>query len=122
VPLYELIVEDSFDAAHCLRGYEGSCERLHGHTYRVQVSLRAPAVDELGISLDFRKAKSALREVLAELDHQFLNDLPAFSQKNPSAEHIAKHVFELVSQALDAQVYRVTVWETPTAAASYVPD
>ena len=120
--MYELTVEDSFDAAHCLRGYEGACERLHGHTYRVQVVLRVARLDEIGISLDFREVKTRLGEVLGELDHQYLNDLPAFAAQNPSAENVARHVYDAMSDKFEGRVFKVTVWETPTSAASYFKD
>ena len=117
--MFEIAVEDTFDAAHFLRGYQGSCERLHGHTYKVQIVLRTEGVDATGISADFREVKSALRDALAELDHQCLNDLAPFTEVNPTAENLACYLFDSIKPALSAPLHRVTVWETPTSSATY---
>ena len=120
--MFEVIVEDMFDAAHCLRGYQGNCERLHGHTYRARVYLRSKALDNAGMSIDFRKAKGELETVLSRLDHQYLNDLPPFAEVNPSAENLAKFVYDGMSKSFPGCVHQVTVWETPTSAVTYWPD
>ena len=117
--MYEILIEDTFDAAHCLRGYKGNCERLHGHTYKTQVFLRAESLDEQGMSIDFRKVKAGLSETLSELDHNYLNDLPEFKVENPSAENLAKFVYHRMSLAFPGCVHRVMIWETPTSAVSY---
>ena len=117
--MFEVMVEDSFDAAHCLRGYEGLCENLHGHTYRVQCVLRLSELDQRGIALDFREIKQALQQAVSELDHTYLNELPRFQVDNPTAENLAKYIFELMKDKLGAPLTKVTVWETPTSAASY---
>ncbi len=117
--MYELTVEDSFDAAHCLRGYFGKCEQLHGHTYKVQASLRKTELNETGISIDFRDVKTALKEIIDFLDHKHLNEVPDFTDTNPSAENIAKFIYNSLKKTFGQSVYRVTVWETPTSSASY---
>jgi 6-pyruvoyltetrahydropterin/6-carboxytetrahydropterin synthase len=117
--MYEILVEDKFDAAHCLRGYPGNCERLHGHTYKVQVLLRTPKLDKVGMAVDFRSVKTALRTVLKGLDHTYLNELPEFTEMNPSAEHLARLIYGKMSEKFARLIYRVTVWETESAAASY---
>ena len=120
--MYEITVEDTFDAAHNLRGYPGACERLHGHTYRAQVFLRVESLDEHGMAIDFRRAKNELAAILSGLDHEYLNDLPPFQEANPSAENIARFLYEGMVKAFPGQVHRVTVWETPTSAVSYWQD
>ena len=117
--MYEIAVEDTFDAAHYLRNYQGSCERLHGHTYKVQLVLRSAELDETGIAADFREVKTALREAVAALDHQCLNDLVPFAEINPSAENLARYLFDSLRPALSVSLHRVTVWETPTTSATY---
>jgi 6-pyruvoyltetrahydropterin/6-carboxytetrahydropterin synthase len=119
--MYEIAVEETFDAAHCLPGHEGDCRRLHGHTYRVQARFRFGSLQETGLAIDFREAKSALRAVLAHLDHQYLNDLPMFSGATPTAENIAASVFDRISQR-HAALHSVSVWETPTSCATYYRD
>ncbi|MDO8681894.1 MAG: 6-carboxytetrahydropterin synthase QueD [Armatimonadota bacterium] len=120
--MFEILIEDSFDAAHNLRGYQGNCERLHGHTYRTQVFIRGKSLDEQGMSIDFRQAKTELASALAQLDHQYLNDLPLFQVENPSAENLARYIYNAMDKSFPGHVHRVTVWETPTSAASYWKD
>lgn len=119
--MYEIAIEDTFDAAHCLRDYEGTCSRLHGHTYRVRAAFRFDSLQDSGLAFDFRLAKEVLRNVLEYLDHKYINDLPEFSVQNPSAESIAKLIFDRVKQSVP-QTYSMSVWETPTSCATYFED
>lgn len=116
--MYEIAIEDTFDAAHCLRDYDGTCSRLHGHTYKVRAAFRFECVDSSGIAFDFRRAKQVLRDVLDYLDHQYINELPEFSMRNPSAEAIAKLIYDKLKEVVP-QTYMVGVWETPTSCATY---
>src|SRR5665647_1337745 len=111
---YEITVENTFDAAHCIRGYKGSCERLHGHTYRVRACFKYQTLDETGMAIDFRLAKSALNSALDYMDHQYINDLPEFSEQNPTAENVAKFVYDHIKKN-EAGILKVSVWETPTS-------
>jgi len=120
--MYEVSVSSDFAAAHRLRGYEGSCERLHGHNWRVKVVLRADAVDGLGMAYDFREAKRSLSKVLAGLDHAYLNeDVAAFGRENPTTENIARHIFDAMKGEVAGRVgvARVTVWESAGCSGSY---
>lgn len=117
--MYELVVECQFDSAHNLRRYDGPCENLHGHTYRVQISYRGPEVNDIGVLIDFKSLKAALNEVVSCLDHRYLNELPEFEELNPTAENIARVVFEKMRALLGEGIVRATVWETPTSSASY---
>ena len=119
--MYEIAIEDTFDAAHCLRDYDGACSRLHGHTYRVRAAFRFDTLQASGLAFDFRLAKEMLRDVLEYLDHKYINDLPEFSVQNPSAEAIAKFIFDRVKQSVP-QTYSISVWETPTSCATYFED
>jgi 6-pyruvoyltetrahydropterin/6-carboxytetrahydropterin synthase len=116
--MFELMVEDSFDAAHALRNYSGPCENLHGHTWKVQVFLQGDQQDEIGILEDFKNIKQALAAVLKEFDHTLLNDLKSFSAENPSSENISKTIFKLIKNKI-ALVKKVTVWESPSTYAAY---
>ncbi len=121
--MFELTVREEFSAAHQLRGYEGACEKLHGHNWKVEVTVRGERLNEIGILLDFKELRKALREVLAELDHRNLNELPAFTRENPSSENLARFIFEKLAARLASypvKVYRVTVCETDRACASYL--
>ena len=120
--MYELTVEADFASAHKLVGYDGDCARLHGHNWKVVVTVTAEELDEIGIALDFKKVKAAAREVAGELDHRFLNDIPPFDKINPTAENLARVLYEKIGEKVNdgnARVTKVTVWETPTSAASY---
>lgn len=117
--VFEIMVETTFDAAHCLRGYGGNCEKLHGHTYRVQCFLTTDELDGRGIAFDFREIKKALAEAVSDLDHTFLNDLPSFATQNPTAENLSRLIFERVKSTLGRAVAKVTVWETASSAATY---
>ena len=116
--MYEITIEDTFDSAHCLRGYDGQCSNLHGHTYRVQARFRFRELDASGMTVDFRKAKESLRSATDYLDHAYINELPEFSIHNPTAERIARFIFDCV-KAIHSELASVSVWETPTSCATY---
>ena len=105
--MYELTVDTHFDAAHCLRGYEGSCSRVHGHTWTVSVTVAAEEVGELGLSMDFRDIAARLDDEVRELDHRNLNDLPAFADLNPTAENIARYLYDRLTERFDVTAVRV---------------
>lgn len=110
-----LKVEYRFSAAHFLREYKGKCERLHGHTFRVEVRVEVNELNETGIGIDFLEIKKELAQVLP--DHRNLNEVYAF---NPSAENLARHFFQELKKRL--RVKAVTVWESEDAAATYFED
>jgi len=122
--VYELTVKGEFAAAHRIREYDGSCERLHGHNWAVAVRVAAGDVDRLGMVIDFRDLKRHLAAVLDELDHTFLNDLPRFQDVNPTTEHIARTICEGLAERLPegAAVTSVTAWESPKCGVTYTPD
>jgi 6-pyruvoyltetrahydropterin/6-carboxytetrahydropterin synthase len=123
--MYRVSVEKSFDAAHYLRGYKGKCEALHGHRFRVLVSVQASALDDIGLAYDFTDLKKHLGDILARFDHTCLNDVPPFDKINPSSEHIAATIYEeLKARVSEAQVAleSVEVWESPYQGIAYRPD
>ena len=133
--MFEVRVTADFAAAHFLRDYNGKCENLHGHNYKVYAHVRGPELNEGGMLLDFSKLKAALRQVCKELDHTNLNDKPVFDQ-NPSAERIAMYIYDgiisqLKNEGLDLSyqkdkktpaLYAVDVFETETSRARYRVD
>ena len=121
--MYELKVITDFSAAHQLKDFEGACEDLHGHNWKIEVYVTSETVDEAGVVLDFRVLKKHVNAVMEELDHKFLNDLEAFKDKNPSSENIARYVAEQLALSLDPEisVSRVTAWESENACATYYP-
>lgn len=133
--MFEVRVEADFAAAHFLRDYNGKCENLHGHNYKVYAHVRGPKLNEGGMLLDFTKLKGALRSVCKQLDHTNLNDKDVFEQ-NPSAERIAMYIYdgiiaELKKEGLDLSfadgktdpvLFAVDVFETDTSRARYSID
>lgn len=119
--LYSLSVRSSFSAAHLLRGYEGNCERLHGHNWLVEATVESEAVDSRGMALDFRELKRVLHDVLVRLDHKHLNEIPPFDMENPSSENIARHIYGEMEGKIEApaRLARVIVWESDDARAEY---
>ena len=120
--MYELKVISHFSAAHRLRDFKGNCERLHGHNWKVEVYVTSSSLNKVGLVLDFGIIKQKTQEVLKGLDHQYLNELPAFAHRNPSSENIAQFIFDELNKSVDTvnvQVSKVAVWETENACAAY---
>ncbi len=124
--MFQVSVEESFSAGHALRGYKGKCENPHGHNYKVRVTLEGPALDSVGLLYDFVHLKQIIHQVIHAVDHKFLNDLPPFDVINPSAENIAKYLYDEASKQMrqqpnGARIASITVWETDQTAATYWP-
>src|SRR5207245_9344976 len=90
--MFRVSVEETFSSGHALRGYKGKCENVHGHNYRVQVSIEGPQLDGIGLLVDFTHVKHALRGIIAEIDHQFLNELEPLKTVKPSTDYMAKYL------------------------------
>ena len=120
--MFELMVEISFSAAHQLRGYKGACEKLHGHNWKVQVHVVSERLNEIDIAIDFHELKRLADEVIAPLDHSFLNEIFPFTEKNPSSENVAKWIYDSLKKRVNSDtldISAVTVWESDTASATY---
>ncbi len=120
--MYEITINKSFSAAHVLKDIGGKCEALHGHNFIVEVSLAGPSLNKEGLLLDFRLLKEWVDDILEELDHKFLNEHPYFKDVNPSAENLARFLFDQVNERArlnNIGVSCVTVWESENARASY---
>jgi len=123
--VYEISVEKHFDAAHFLRGYQGKCEALHGHRFRVVVRVSASKLDDIGIAYDFVELKQHLNDILSRFDHTCLNDVPPFDQINPSSENIAATLYSELQRKLagaPVSISGIEVWESPQAGIAYSPD
>ena len=123
--MYEISIEQHFDAAHFLRGYRGKCEALHGHRFGVVVKVKSSVVNDIGIAYDFVELKQHLAAILTRFDHVCLNDVPPFDEINPSSENIAATIYnELQSKLAEAPVSlaSVEVWESPNSGVAYTPD
>lgn len=124
--MYHIRVEGSFSAAHFLRNYKGKCENMHGHNWKVHVTMTGTQLDEAGMLIDFGIVKKELKLVLENLDHKVLNDeVEFFRAHNTSAEHIARYIFEMLKGSLahpHARIASVTVFETETSSCTYSED
>jgi 6-pyruvoyltetrahydropterin/6-carboxytetrahydropterin synthase len=122
---YTLTVLTDFAAAHTLRDYPGDCSRMHGHNWKLEAEIRATALNEVGMAVDFKDMKRVAREIAGELDHRYLNDLPPFTTVNPTAENIAAHIYRRMSERLNtdtARISAITLWETDRACVRYSED
>lgn len=123
--MYEIKIITQFAAAHRLENFYGKCEALHGHNWKVEVFLVGQTLDRTGLLMDFGVVKARTREVLEEVDHQYLNELAAFQDRNPSSENLARYLYERLAAIFDqdgVKVHRVNVWESDTSCASYYQD
>ncbi|HEX5228009.1 MAG TPA: 6-carboxytetrahydropterin synthase QueD [Bryobacteraceae bacterium] len=123
--MFEVTVEQTFAAGHALRNYHGKSEDIHGHNYRVRVTVEGAQLDSTGLLVDFLEVNRLITGAVAYLDHRFINDLKPFDELNPSAENIAKYFYEKVNGGLQNEVpvriSAVQVWETDTSSAIYRP-
>jgi 6-pyruvoyltetrahydropterin/6-carboxytetrahydropterin synthase len=122
--MYQLFVEEHFDAAHYLPNYRGKCEKLHGHRFKVVARLEAAKLDETGLAYDFAQLKQHLREILARFDHTCLNDLSPLDKIGPSSENIAATIYDALQSRFSkspVKLASVEVWESPTAGVAYSP-
>lgn len=124
--VFKINVRLEFSAAHHIRGYDGECARPHGHNFIVEAKAETAVLDSLGIAIDFKIFKKFLKELIGKLDHQDLNLIPPFDRINPTAESLAKFLYEeLTLRTADSadcknlSLHSVTVWENQSSAASY---
>jgi len=122
--MYQVSVEQHFDAAHYLRNYHGKCESLHGHRFKVVVNLKATKLNEIGLAYDFVKLKQYLGEIITRFDHTCLNDIPPFDRLNPSSENIATTIYDQLKQLFPGEVIlsSIAVWESPQSCITYSPE
>jgi len=132
--MYNIRIESDFSSAHNLRGYKGKCEELHGHNWKVEVSIEAEKLNKAGMISDFQDLKAALNRVLEKLDHKCLNNIAYFNKVNPTSENIAQYIYKNLklkvnpstTLRIDGERKRtikglklVTVWESHNSCASY---
>jgi 6-pyruvoyltetrahydropterin/6-carboxytetrahydropterin synthase len=120
--MFELKIIAQFAAAHRLRNFKGKCEQLHGHNWKVEVFIRAARLDSTGLVRDFGEIKAGTHEILNELDHRYLNELPPFREENPSSEQIARYLFDQLGPRFNderVRISQVSVWESDSSCATY---
>jgi 6-pyruvoyltetrahydropterin/6-carboxytetrahydropterin synthase len=122
--MFEISVDYSFAAGHALRGYKGKCENVHGHNYKVRVTVAGEELNSIGLLMDFVDLRAALKSMAERLDHRFMNDLEPFDKLNPSAENLAKYFCDGLEPEVrkhGLRVESVTIWETDVTSAIYRP-
>lgn len=120
--MYQLKITSNFASAHNLMNYQGDCENLHGHNWKIDVSVTAHDLDKAGLGIDFKKLKAETKALLKTLDHKYLNELEPFKELSPSSENIARYIFQELSRKLNndnIKVESITVWESDFARAKY---
>ena len=121
--MYEINVCAAFEAAHFIGGYDGKCQRLHGHNWQVEAIVRGHDLDKLGMLVDFKILKAELNKILDDFDHRYLNELETFSQENPTAENIARKIFQQLSASEifhgTTKLFAVKVHESPNSCVTY---
>lgn len=121
--MYELTVRSEFEAAHKIKDYPGKCARLHGHNWIVEAVVKGSELNELGILVDFKILKTELKKILDEFDHRYLNELKFFSDKNPTAENLAKIIFEKLYESEifseSTKLFAIKVYESPKSCVTY---
>jgi len=139
--MYLLKTSASFDSAHFLKGYNGKCANLHGHTWKVEVevcsSSLVPDGEKRGMVIDFSDLKKAVRTLAERFDHTLIYETGSLSEHTlrvleeegfsltafplrPTAENFAAYFFKELAGSLP--VRRVTVYETPDNCAAYEED
>ena len=120
--MFTLCVRDSFAAAHRLVGYQGKCEELHGHNFVVEAFFSGEKLGDDGLLVDFKILKDYLKNVLDNLDHKYLNEIPFFAERASSAEYIALYIFGEMEKQIkekEAVLKEIRVWESDKAYAAY---
>lgn len=120
--MYHLTIHTHFAAAHNLLNYDGDCENLHGHNWKIEATVSTETLDDAGLGIDFKILKKRTNAIMDMLDHKYLNDLESFKDISPSSEHISKFIYDELVKALqdfNVCVEKITVWESDYACASY---
>ncbi len=127
--MFEVKVITHFSAAHYLKEYKGKCEELHGHNWKVEVTVEAKKLDKKGMVIDFKELRRILNEVVMYMDHKFLNEIPPFLKYNTTSEVIAQYIFKEFKKKLikylkikrtkAIRVKEVSVWEQGDSCAIY---
>ena len=118
--MFRLRVETTFAAAHKVVDSNGKCEKLHGHTWTVELFVLGENLEPNGMVIDFAALKDALQTVTDKLDHTYLNEIDELG--NPTTENIAKYYFKQLKKTLPEKpkLEKVRVWESPKSWCEYL--
>jgi 6-pyruvoyltetrahydropterin/6-carboxytetrahydropterin synthase len=115
---YSITTTREFSAAHSLRLYDASHEPIHGHNWRVSVTVSADKLDSIGVVMDFHLLEKLVDEVIRPMHNRSLNDLPEFAATNPTAENVAVHLASSLKLPEKVRLSKVEVWETTNCSAT----
>lgn len=119
--MYSVAITGCFDSAHHLVGYQGPCAQTHGHSFSCEITIEGGSLDSRGILIDFKVVKDILkREVIEIFDQHDLNEIEPFSkgwQDNPTAENIARYIYEKIRDIKGLR--KVRVYESPDCFSEY---
>ena len=119
---WKLTITQDFSSSHQLRNYGGKCENMHGHNFGVEVVVEGDKLDDkVHYLMDFKKLKMATKDVLEKLDHKHLNEVPPFTEINPSSENIAMFIYRELKPSLpeNVRLAEVSVSEKGSSKATY---
>ena len=119
---YTLKVQVEISAAHSLRGYVGDCARVHGHNWKILAEIKTKQLNDIGIGIDFKELKKAMKEISDILDHQYINEIPPFDKINPTAENISKWFYDMLSEQINDDIVKlssITIYETDRSSVKY---
>jgi 6-pyruvoyltetrahydropterin/6-carboxytetrahydropterin synthase len=120
--MYEIGVTATFEAIHRLRGPFGPATERHGHHYRVDAIAHGPVLDEHGALCDAAMLQTALNSCARDLHGRDLDELPAFADRNSTAENVAHFLFDAIASHFAApgvMTLAIRVWESPTVWAGF---
>ncbi len=119
---FDITALREFSAAHQLRLYDGTLEPLHGHNWKVRVTVSAGKLDAIGVVMDFHELERLIDRIVSPMHNTHLNDLPAFQSTNPSTENVALHIAQSLALPSGVRLTTVEVWETSQNSAVYCAD
>ena len=132
--MFFLQVEDSFDSAHFLKGYEGKCRNIHGHRWKILIEVEGEELDKQGFVMNFSKIKMYLKELVSQYDHSLLIERQSMNMEKlewlkreyyvieldfiPTAENFARHFYRELKEKI-TNLSSVTIFETPNNSVKY---
>jgi 6-pyruvoyltetrahydropterin/6-carboxytetrahydropterin synthase len=120
---FEISTTRTFSAAHALRLYDNTLEPIHGHNWRVRVTVASRDLDPIGVVMDFHELERLVDQIVTPWHNRHLNDCPPFAQgTNPSAENVALHIARALKLPQPVVLIKVQVWETDANRATYLPE
>ena len=118
---FQIRTTRAFSAAHALNLYDGSLEPIHGHNWKVEVTVESKELDCIGVVMDFHELERLLDAIIHPMHNRHLNQVPPFVTLNPSAENVALHIGRSLQLPALVQLMSVQVWETAENSAVYLP-